>query len=234
MADAEAIVERGQRFVQQVRQVGAAGDPLRDRPHRGEMVPLRGDGRNRGSGHPFDRENPIDIGTLQAEHPGHARVRGDAREVSLHALEQRPAGLDAQVFERDPVARERIRFDHQRGRSSRRQHVLPRLVEELERQRDVLRIHVVDLGHEGDVRNTVGRAGGDGCRRHAIQCPAYCVEWNRHVASGMPALGPGVCSKAAPGVKSIASSSSCAPAHRARAWSSSWPRATSSAAKAST
>jgi len=58
-------------------------------------------------------------------------VRSDAGQVGLHSLEQRAVDLGAHVIEREPVSRYRLRVDGQRRGPQRRQHVLPRLVEEL-------------------------------------------------------------------------------------------------------
>ena len=47
--------------------------------------------------HLLDRHHFIHVGAEQLEHAGHAGVRRDAGQLGLHALEQRPFGLGAQV-----------------------------------------------------------------------------------------------------------------------------------------
>ena len=90
-------------------------------------------------------------------------------ELGLHALEQRPRVLGAQVAHREPVLRAGVRVDHDHRRARVLEHVLPRLAEELERQRDVLRVDVVHFGDVGDVRRAVARAGGDHRRHGAFE-----------------------------------------------------------------
>jgi hypothetical protein len=68
VADAERVVQCRQRFVEEIRQVGASRDALRDRPHRGQVVPLRRGAGRRVPGHLLDREHAVDVGALQLEH----------------------------------------------------------------------------------------------------------------------------------------------------------------------
>ncbi len=234
--DAEAIVERRECVVQQVGQIRAAGDPLRDRTHGREVVPLRRRPRQREAFDLLDREDPVDIGPLQPEHARHAGVRRDAREVRLHPFVQRTAGLEPLVLERDPIPGERHGIDDQHDRAPGGQHVLARLVEELVRQRHVLRVHVVHLRHERDVGHALGRTGGHRRGNRAVQRGTDGVDGDRHRGrgSGVPALGPGVCSNAAVGVKSIAWRSPSTCANITRAYSGPCPTCAISRPNAST
>jgi hypothetical protein len=105
---------------------------------------------------PLDPLDLVEVGAAQAEDAAHAGVRGDAGQLGLHALEQRALGLGAQVARGDAVHRAVPRVHHQQLGHRVGQHVAPRLVEELERQRQVPRVHVLDLRDVGDVGHAVG------------------------------------------------------------------------------
>jgi len=167
---------------------------------------------------PLDREHAVDVRTQQAEHPGHAGVRGDAGELCLHAFEQRPFGFGARILQRDPVLGRRLRIDYDHRGARVGEHVLARLVEELERKRDVIAVHEMDLGHIASVRRAVAGAGGDHRGHRALEAVADGVEGEAHErASGPPAPGPGVWLKAALGVNATATTSagSCPRSRRA-------------------
>ncbi len=148
-------------------------------------------GRGRGErgaidlGHGVD---PVNVRAAQAEHARHAGVRGDAGELRLHALEQRAGVFGAQVSGRELVLGPGVRMDHEHGRARVLQHVLPRLAEELVRQRHVPGIDVVHLGDVRHIRRAVSGAGRDDRRHGAFEAGADGMQCDRrrHCASRWP------------------------------------------------
>ena len=206
MLDAEVVAQAVQQAVEQCREVGRVGHSRDGRAQRRDVIDRGRIRQQRRVVHPGDRFDAVHVGAAQLEYPGHSAVRRDAGELCLHALEQRAGLLGAQVAHREPVLRARVRMDDDHRRARILQHVLPRLAEELERQRDMLAIDVVHLRYVGDVRRAVQRAGRDHRRHGAVQCGAdrlqrRCRHWLR---SRSPAPGPGVCWNAAVGVKVMA------------------------------
>ncbi len=119
-------------------------------------------------------------------------MRGDAGELRLHALEERPLGLGAQVLEAQAERGAGLRVHELRHRASRREHVLARLAEELERERDVRLVDVLHVRNRGDVRRAVRGAGGDRTWHGAVEAVAQLGQGERKAHSGEPARGPGV------------------------------------------
>ncbi len=162
----------------------------------------------------FDGVHAVDIRAAQHEHLVHAAVRGDAGELRLHVFEQRAGGLGAQVLHAQAEVAEAARLDDLHLGVGVRQHVLARLAEKLERQRDVLAVDVMHLRGVGDVGRAVGRAGRDHGRHGAVEAGADRVEGEFHGAitsgaraSTVPACGPGVWSKTISGAKRSAARS---------------------------
>lgn len=141
-------------------------------------------------------------------------MRGDAGELGLHVLEQRAFRLRAQIFELQTVMRGRHGVDHLHHGAGIGQDVLARGVEELEGQGDMRIVDIMDLGQIGDVRRAVRCAGRDHRGYGALEAVAELAERGSHdrAASGCPAAGPGVCSKAALGTKVTATTSPSMPA----------------------
>ncbi len=143
--------------------------------------------------HRLDRRDRVDVGAAQLEHALHAGVRGDAGQLRLHALEHRPVGLGAQVADVQAMERGGGRVQHQHRGVRVGQDVLPRLVEELERERHVAFVHVEHLRDVGDVGHAVGAAGGQHGGDRAFQAGPD-VRQRRppaHACASQPATGPG-------------------------------------------
>jgi len=198
-----------QRAVQQGVEIGGAGELLqRGAQRRQPVVPRQRAGRTPGAQR-LDRLHLVDIRAQQAEHFGHAGVRGDARQHGLHLLEQRALRFGAQVAHRQPEVRAAVRVDHLHHGVGIDEDVLAGLVEKLERQRHVAFVDVIHLRDQGDVGRAVGRHGGDHRRDHALQAAAQRVQVDAvvHAGSFWPACGPGVWLYAVCGVKRMAVSS---------------------------
>jgi hypothetical protein len=119
--------------------------------HFGQILP----------GKPFDGVHPIDVRATQAEHARRARHGRNRSQFGLHALEDGAVHFRAQIAQRQTVQRGRHRVDDGSRDGSIRKNVLACLVEELKGHRHMPRVHVLHLRHVADVRNALGRAGGD-------------------------------------------------------------------------
>ena len=103
--DVQLAGQAVQQRLQQAIEVTAAVQCLGAATQRGQPVdPGRGR-RQVGLAHTVDVGHFVNIGAEQMEHTGHAAVRGDARELGLHALEQRAFGLRGQVAGAEAVER---------------------------------------------------------------------------------------------------------------------------------
>lgn len=211
VADVEVGLQRVQRLLQQRRQVGGGGQARAGLAQGRQAVGRAARGRELVARHVLDVQHLVDVGALQAEHAAHADLRGNAGELGLHALEQRPCGLGAAVEQREAEAGAGFRMDDERRYLGVGEDVLARLVEELEAERDVLAVDVVHLRHQRDVGRAVGRAGGDGGGDGALEAGAQVVQavGAVHALTLAPARGPGVCSKISATVKVTALSSPC-------------------------
>jgi len=195
LLDAEVAVQAVGQGGEQGFQAAAGGQGIGAAAERRQQGRAAGGGRQLAPRHRLHRQHPVHVRPLQAEYPGHAGMGGDAGELGLHALEERPGGLGAQVAQAQPVTRHRLVIDHQCGGVGVGQDVLAGLVEELEGQRHMRWIHVHQLGDVGDVGHAVRPAGGQGGRHHALQAVADGVHRDIHAvprSRRSPAPGPGV------------------------------------------
>jgi hypothetical protein len=110
----------------------------------------------------LDLLDRIHVRTLKLEYAVHAGMRGDARELRLHALEQRPRDFRVQVTDERAVARHRAGVGDDEARHRIGEHVAARAIEELERKCDVGGIDVFDLREVRDIGRALRVAGGDG------------------------------------------------------------------------
>ena len=121
----------------------------------------------------------VDVGRPQLEYALQAAVRRDRLDSQLHALEQR-ARVSERTYlqpEAPALARVRILHDDQRVRILR--DVAAALVEELERQRDVRRIDVVDVAQIRGVRDAVARTGEELRRQQSLKAGRQRLERRR-------------------------------------------------------
>ena len=133
-----ALVERRRALRRAASEVGAVRDALARSAHRREHVALRRRRGQRVAGTALDVEHAIDVRALQPEHAAHAGVRRDAGELApscarTAARRSRCAGTRAQAGSAPHVSGS-ITSEAARGLAST---FCARLVEELERQRDV-------------------------------------------------------------------------------------------------
>lgn len=209
MLDAEQVPQGVEQCIEQCRKVARTGET----PDRAAQ--LREGRRTCGHWREFRAielrhgVDAVDVRSTQPEHAGHARVRRNPGQLGLHALEQRPGVLGPQVRHGQLVLLARVGVDHDQGRTGVLQHVLPCLAEKLVRKGDVCGVDVVDFGDVGDVRRAVASARRDhgGCGAFEARADRMQREVHGQAGNRWPAAGPGVCSKAASGLKVIATSS---------------------------
>ena len=95
--------------------------------------------------HPFDREHPVDVGCTELENTGHAGHRGDGLDLHIHGIENRTFGFRPLKFELQfPMCTPRNIEDAHEG-TGVLTDIADRLGEELERERRVRLVHIVDL-----------------------------------------------------------------------------------------
>jgi hypothetical protein len=176
VADAELVHHAVERTLEEAVEVAATGHALRRAAQRRQAVELAARLHAARCHDLLDAVHRIQVGAAQPEHAGHAGVRRDAGELGFHALEERAFGLGAQVVRGDAVHRAVRRVDHQQLGHRVGEHVAPRLVEELERQREVACIDVFHLRDVGDIRSAVGRTGGHHARDRTFQAGPDGVE----------------------------------------------------------
>jgi hypothetical protein len=202
--DAHGVAQAGQRALQQFVQAGACGQAFAALAQAVQQTRAAGRGRQALAVDGVDVLHGIDVGALETEHLGHAAVRGDARQPRLHALEQRPGGLRAQVAQVQAIETRCHRVEHQHRGMGVGQDVLARLVEELERQRHMALVHVDHLRDVGHVGRAVVGAGGHDGRDGPFQAGADGVtatgrSWRGGKGQCCLRAAPGVWSKAASG-----------------------------------
>src|SRR6185436_19984316 len=97
VANAELRAQAVERAIEKGIELAHARDALRARAHRRKEVAARRPRREDLARNALDLLDVVEIRSLQPEDAAHAGVRGDARELRLHALEERPRGLGAAV-----------------------------------------------------------------------------------------------------------------------------------------
>ena len=220
--DAQLVLQALQRALQQFVQPRAARNAFAAQAQRVQQPGARRGCRQPFARHRFDVLHGVDVGALELKHLGHARMRRNARQLRAHALEHRAAVLGAFVQQVQAVEMGGERVQHQHGRARVAQDVLAGLVEELERQRHMRRIHIDHLRDVGHVGRAVGVAGRHDGGNRTLQAGADAVQGRRCGAHGCgvggegdvggehtcaPARGPGVWSNALVGVKLTATTS---------------------------
>ena len=203
----QVFAQAGQQGLQQFVQSGAARQTQAAQAHRAQQVGAWGCGGQQLAGQRLDLLHRVDVRALERKHLRQALVRGNARQLRAHALEQRALGFGAQIAQLQAVVLCRHRVEQQHRGAGVGQDVLTRLVEELERQRHMALVHVHHLREIGHVGRAVGRTGGDVGRDGALQAGADGAQRGRGrsaggirraahglapTPTGRPARGPGV------------------------------------------
>lgn len=125
----------------------------------------------------------------------HAGVGRDGLELERHGFEQRPTGFRVIVAKLETISMQRAWVQDNRAGKRVLPDIAMGLVEKLERDGHVSRIHIVDLADKGDIRRTVDRTGTQGCGDHPLKACPQILELERRVVHGsifLPAPGPGV------------------------------------------
>src|SRR4029079_15354114 len=144
-------------FIEQLCLVQALGD----HPHRNQARVHKEAGRPLGWGwnrqlreafQAFDSEHLIHVGGKKAKHVSHARVGCYRLELKRHAFEQRSGRFGMIKTESKSIGVQGPRVEKDDKGERVLAHVPMGLVEKLKRDRDVLRIDIVDLTDKGDVR----------------------------------------------------------------------------------
>src|SRR5262249_25649459 len=129
-------------------------------------------------------------------------------DASCHCVEDRAGRLGAQKPQAEPVGFERQRIVELDRRERVLVEVLPRLVEELARQREMALVDQLDLTDVTDVRHAVAIARRDDAGDDAVEATVERFEpdHSRPDCSGIltPAIGPGVCANTCLMSRSIA------------------------------
>ena len=102
-----------------------------------------------------------------------------------------PAVSDRSSLQPQLPALLRVGIDHAHQRLRVLGDVAPALVEELERQRDVCGIDVLDVAQKGGVGHAVAPSSVERGRDQALEARRQCLEAEAH-GSAAPASGPGV------------------------------------------
>ncbi len=142
-----------------------------------------------------------DVGAAQQEHALHPAVRGNARELRPHAFEYRSRRQGFLVVEVKPVIGHVRGIDDGDRGGAGRENVLPGLVEELVAERHVIGVDVMHLRDHRYVGNPLGIAGCHYGGNEPLEAAADGIQCNPAHCRALPALGPGVWTKACSGKK---------------------------------
>jgi hypothetical protein len=203
VAEAEQLFQLLEDAVEQAVDGGSLLDAVRQRLQRrhreGHRFGLR---RGAARGHHFrhqahlvgerlDRLHLVDVGAQQLEDALQAGVRGDGLDAQPHALERGAFQFGAHVAQAQGVDLQRVGIVEAHQRLRVLGDVAAALVEELERQRHVPAVHVVDVAEHRHVGHAVLRTRAQPRRQQALEAGRECLERDHN---GSPAPGPGVCS----------------------------------------